>query len=496
MKAEKVLSKYFCDLYGIDYEKECDIEWVSARSLLVPNRLDIIAKMIWIQAVDTGENISFADEIYEQSIRAITCGTCVENGKEDEKGNLNQFKIVFKQLFAEIKKNGFDEAKSVIPVGDNSTIMDGAHRIAIAAYLDIKVPIVRLNGLTANIGVNELASCYMDYDLAEYLLTRYLEITSENIYAIILWPKANPALRDVAGDVILKNFSLCYKKEMMLDELAIHNIILQIYNNFEWIGSYENHFAGAKLKTNAVFEKSNSTIVYFVRGPELETVRLIKEEIREIFDEGKESIHITDTATEAIQVAHILLNRNSFDLIKRGTPQKSAKLNKLIDVFKKAIIDSGNSLDDYIIDSSAVMGLYGIRDVSDMDYLCRKEYIDDNLSEEIDFHGDYLRYYNSSLTELLYIPSNYLYYNEVKFISLKVLTQFKEARKEKKDIADLNLISSFEKHSFSINDCLFIFKYTLGKKYNVYKNEFHIWVGKHEKLHSLLRNIKNIVVRR
>ena len=57
----------------------------------------------------------------------------------------------------------------------------------------------------------------------------------------------------------------------------------------------------------------------------------------------------------------------------------------------------------------------------------------------INNHNDELKNYTHSLDELVFNPANYLYYDGIKYSSLKTVMEMKINRSEFKDLHDVNL---------------------------------------------------------
>lgn len=111
----------------------------------------------------------------------------------------------------------------------------------------------------------------------------------------------------------------------------------------------------------------------------------------------------------------------------------------MMNQFKRAIVDAGCSFDDYLIESSAVLALYGLRDAYDIDYITARE---DRLPKSEFFENHASAYPRTvSLDVLLYDPRYYLYFLGVKFASLEQVEHAKSLRGEKKDKRDVKLIA-------------------------------------------------------
>ena len=59
MKIRHELTPYFCETYGIDRDKDYPVEWVDSRTLLVSERLDLVAKLKYIEARENGRITPF-----------------------------------------------------------------------------------------------------------------------------------------------------------------------------------------------------------------------------------------------------------------------------------------------------------------------------------------------------------------------------------------------------------------------------------------------------
>ena len=118
------------------------IRYVDALELFTKNRIDLVAKYKYVEMYDRGLDIPFIRELYKSHISAFSAGTFIEEGQEEKKNSIEDYERIFKDLIDSIKCTGFDEHISVVPVGGENVILNGSHRVAIAAYFGLKVPVV------------------------------------------------------------------------------------------------------------------------------------------------------------------------------------------------------------------------------------------------------------------------------------------------------------------------------------------------------------------
>lgn len=472
-RIEKLLGFYFCEQHSIDTNKEYEIEMVEGKTLLSADRIDLVAKLEWIKAHKNGKGIQYAEKLYREQVKAITGRTGKEGGNET-KTTVDSFCLEFEKLLS-VEENGFDSNISVVPVDRNGRIMDGAHRTALSIYFNLKLPIVRLPIDYPKTDVKFFQDNLLDQELIEDLVYKYCKITNKNVYAICLWPRGEDSeKRRLAERLIQNNTNVIYKKEIIFSFKALRNFIIQIYCNFDWLGGVKDNFAGASVKANNCWSERNSTLFYFVEGKDLHSILELKNNIRDIFKVENHSVHITDTNSETCQVAELVLNSNSLDLLINGSPDRYQKINFLIEDFKKTVVDNNFDMEDFVIDSSAVLALYGLREANDIDYLSKSLLHSENVN--IDSHYDYLKYHSHPLDELLYNPKYHLYYNRVKFISLETAKEFKENRGETKDLLDVQLIDSLRLNKKTIRMQLAKMKYDVSRYFRFYYREFKIKV--------------------
>lgn len=434
----------------MDSKKNNQIEWIDAKQLLVPNRIDLVAKYLWIKAKDQKLEIPFFDQLYKEAIWCHTSGKYVEEGQEDDKNTYEAFCKTFIELKESIDENGIDPSISVIPVGRNNSIMNGAHRTAIALYKGIKVPIVRDDSQYPENGAEFFEKNGMREESLDYLVLEYLKL-KRGVFALIIWPLADDvSTREKAEQMIRMDTTFIYRKEVLLNQNGLRNLILQIYQFQDWIGTSKNHYLGATKKAKNDYKDGISTIVYFVEGISLKKLLELKEKIRNLFGLNKEAIHSTDNDNETLIAAESLLNDNSVHLLNRGMPDCYDSLNKLHKKFKMFLLEENEDKENYIIDSSFVLGLYGLREPGDLDYLTISKHKLQKKSENIDEHSSYVQFHKKSIEDLVLNPKNYLYYNELKYITLDECKRFKINRREKKDLEDINLIGINRKNLLHI----------------------------------------------
>ncbi len=436
------ISRYILEGYKIDENSEFTVEVVPARKLICKQRIDLMAKYLLLEARDMGLDVSFYETLYAEHISAFTHGTYQEPGNS-KKSSLDAYLKEFYTIIESIRKYGFDEKISLIPTGKNYEILDGSHRVSVAAYYDLDVKIVRFAKIERNFDAEFFESRGLKSKYLDLMVNRYLQF-KENIYVAIFWPAARDLdIKHEAIERIGKEANIVYQKDIHLTPNGLKNIVRQVYDGQEWIGNAETMYFGANRKAYFCSSNNNILSVVFFECEDLSIVLKMKKEIRERFDIQNHSVHITDNASETRQVAKLLLNKNSIYFANYGNPDIYNHSNVKFDYFRKCIKEQ-KLTEKCIVDSSMILSLFGIREARDLDYLCI-----DNLNPELpqgmDNHESELKYYTKDKTNLIYDPNNFFTYFGIKCLTLERLKEMKLNRNEQKDILDVEKIEQFEK---------------------------------------------------
>ena len=334
-------SPYFLQTWRYEDDVELPVEYCLPAQFLVSDRIDLICKLYYIECREKKVDMTFAKELYTEHLRAFSEGTFKEPGN-DEKDSLEKYFHTFNHLIDDIKENGFDARKSVIPVSDNAVILDGSHRVAVAIYFNIELPIVRVHGIepcynTAFFQKNGLKRIYLDFMVDRYIRTK------EQTYVGCLWPAGYDEEKNKAADTILrKKAHIIYRKQIKFNYNGIKQLVTQVYRHQEWTGSLENGYSGVEGKAKPCFAKDKPTTVYVIEGISQPDIIELKSKIRDIYRIENHSIHITDTKEEAVEAAELLLNENSIHLANYGAP--SVYWNSVKAFIKQAPKDDSVSL--------------------------------------------------------------------------------------------------------------------------------------------------------
>ncbi len=402
---------------------------INSLDLLSPNRLDVVFKYAYLKYKKSMPE--FARRIYKEHIYAITNGTYKEG--KTSKDSILKFISAFDDIFNSIKKNNFNSKISKIPITINNTISNGAHRLASSIFLKKDVYTLLVDDNDSSYDYNFFIQRGVDIEILEFIILEYL-LLKKDIYIALIWPSANKKIEYKSS---FNN--IIYQKSFKLNPKGAHNFLAQIYKEQNWIGSFDNGYGGTYLKLNQAFKNFSPIKAIFFHESSIENVNKIKKQLRDKFQIGKASIHITDNKDETVEIAKYILNKNSLHFLNNSKPYKYKHTYNNLEEFKNELKNNNINLSNILIDGGTALAIYGIRASNDLDYLINNNF---EYKSSADNHINQIKYHKQTLNNLIYNPKFYFYFNDFKFISLKQLKQMKKNRASSKDLLDIKLINS------------------------------------------------------
>ncbi|BAS67692.1 hypothetical protein [Bathymodiolus septemdierum thioautotrophic gill symbiont] len=414
------------------HNEEYKIKNIPAIRLLTWNRFDLAFKLLYLEMLDC--DLVFSRKIYAEHIRALSLGKFTEPGN-DSKNSIGKFIDEFDAIFKSIKNSGFDAGKTVIPLSHNNTIANGAHRVASVIFLNKSIDCVQINTNNHRYDYRFFYDRNMSNEVLDIGATKFIEY-ADNVFIAFIWPTAQKHDQEIES--VIPN--IVYRKEIKLNPNGAHNLLSQIYYGEEWVGNVENDFKGVKAKLLECFKTFEPIRVVAFQAEDLNEVVKIKDKVRDIFNVGKHSIHITDTKEEAIRVARLVFNDNSIHFLNHAKPNKYLSTYEKINQFKKFLKNNSLDASNVLLDSSFILSLYGLREANDIDFFVEGEVqYNDN---EINTHDEELKHHRESKIEMIRNPKFYFYFDDLKFISFSQLYTMKKNRAEEKDINDCNMMKA------------------------------------------------------
>jgi hypothetical protein len=439
-------------------QNEYEIKKIVANKLLTHNRFDIAFKLLYLELRD--KNVALAKEIYKDHIRAFSLNKFTEPGNK-HKNSLKKFIDNFEYTFQEIKKNGFNKNKSILPLSKNNSIANGAHRLSSCIYLNKEISAVDINTDDHIYDYKFFHNRSVPKLFLDFAAQKFIQF-SLNTYIAFVWPSA----KGLGGELenIIPN--IVYRKDIVFNLKGAHNLLSQIYSGEKWLGDVENNYRGVHAKLVECFKNFNPVRVIAFQDDKLENVILIKEKIRELFKIGKHSIHITDTKEEALRVSKLVFNENSIHFLNHSNPNRFLSFHKKINEFKNFLKENKMDSNKVVLDSGVVLSAYGLRKSKDIDFIALDDLNYENHNGLIDNHDIELLYHKKKKEELIFNPQLYFHFNDLKFISFKQVYNMKLERAESKDINDIKMMEALIDNDYFKKS---IYKYKQHLNYSLIK---------------------------
>ena len=222
-KAAACISSYFLDAWEIDADTMLETDTIPPKRLLCANRFDLTCKLYYIDCLEKGTDTAFAKELYQAHIEAFSDGAFIEPGL-NSKNSIQDYFEAFDRLIAEIRHNGFDSGKSVVPVGEDNVILDGSHRVAIAIYYDIPLTVVRVPGRSCNYDYAYFRERGLREAYLDFMAYQFIRFT-DRVYTACLWPAAYDAKKLADADRMIRNSArVVYQKEAFLNYHGVEQL--------------------------------------------------------------------------------------------------------------------------------------------------------------------------------------------------------------------------------------------------------------------------------
>lgn len=416
--------------------------WIPADKFLTSERIDLIPKLIYIDSIVNNKGKEYAEYLYKEHLACFSHGKFYEPGN-NEKNSFEMFKRSFKATYLSLSNNGYNPDKTLIPVSSGDFILiDGAHRVSSAIYLNIDIPVVEVGLKKKCFDIKYFSREGMKESDLDFICHKYISINKNKTFnAICLWPKSSEYHTKIEQEIKSK-FKILVKKKLKLNENGAHNFLSQIYSHDNWVGDYKNDFQGVSTKRSSCFSNDEMVSIYFVESEyDLNTITEFKNGLRKEFGFGKHLLHITDTKDECIQICELILNNSSIHHLNLGYPTISKNFQKQFNDFLKEVERLSIPLGGICVVGGAVLSVFGIRDTSDIDYISLSPNAD--MSDKYDLKNYEFEKIDINTDDVILNPDFHFYYMGVRFCSLSILSKLKSVRGEPKDIDDVKAIEIF-----------------------------------------------------
>ena len=202
-----------------------------------------------------------------------------------------------------------------------------------------------------------------------------------------------------------------------------------------------------------------------------------------------------------IGILNVLLNENSMHLLNYGLPYKYKGYQKKLKEYLGLIKSCNFNYEDFVIASSGILGIYGMRNPTDIDIVTTEKEYKCICNDIIDCHHHVLDTYEKTIQEMTLIPENYVYLDHIKFTSLQIVKCACLNRHEVTKKIDAKFISFLEKDSLSFDMKIVIIYFRIVHfvlrtfRELLKKKAFNKILRERERAHYRLNKIKKVIIR-
>ena len=417
------------------------------------SRLDVIMKIeyAWAFRNNIAEVDGWFYNFYKEHIRAINDFS----EKNNKKKNFSNFLDTFHFLIKEFENNNWDNSKDKIEISSDGSIRNGAHRFALTNLYDQKFcKTIETQKKPIDYSLSFFLRRNLNKEYVLYALEQYIKY-SKDCHVVVLFPSGYYDYNKVELE-IKKKFTTIYTRDLPLSANGVHNLVLHMYRDHEWLSLEKNNGYSLTLShAQQRFVKGLPVKIVFIVNAELEELHKFKKKIRNDLNRGNFPIHVPDTRQEVLDLSGLALRDNGINFLNKAKPKNNQKVHYLMRQFLSWVKKNSYDINDFCIVGSAYVSLEGHREVSDLDIFdlkfrsCPIENI--NIIKE---NSDWIKFYS---IETIFSPKNNFFYNGIRVSSRSLVIDFKKKRAFAKDIQDLNYLRSNDDKSIFKNKINYFF---------------------------------------
>lgn len=402
---------------------------VHPSELITPSRLDVFSKIDLARSILGGFQSSWAQAIFEEYLLARNpTGKFSENGT---KFSTKDYVVEFQKICSSLKTEGFLDRLSKIPITTRG-IENGAHRLAASLVLNSEVVTQPSAKLPQIYDYKHLEKIGLPSIYSDSMAFNYLTFKGTT-RALMLTGMTAVEIKEVIAR-ISKKLELVYVKTVDLTPIGQRRLVSLAYDFNPW---WEDKFVETMAWERFHTGPSSAALILFEPGSE--DLRKIKEDLRGsvIPNEFERKIHGTDFFSDTLTLGEVFLNRNSLDFINQSPIGSESRLLPQIQELKKTMVTK--HINDWAVDGSAVLEIYGIRKAQDVDYVVHGDQLLPRL-KGFDLHNGEYSKYPFSVSDVVFDPRLHMIYKGVKYLSLSAVLFQKTYNGTLKNFEDANRI--------------------------------------------------------
>lgn len=385
------------------------VEFREWSELLTASRLDVAGKIPLAKAIISGREFEWPRRLYFEVLRSLNPNS--RFGEDNLKFSLHDYENTFRDLAESVSKRGLDPKSSKVQLGMDGTLGNGAHRLSLAALLDLPVPVIPSSETPQVYDWRFFKRSGMPEPFLDELVYQYSALVKRT-RAIVASDLSTEQLDRITHE--LETMSpLVYRKTLLLSHIGIRRVTELMYDHLEW---YRPNLLEKLIleRFTEGFQNYSATLLLFELD-EKTSPRQIKESLRSQLgkDQFERKVHGTDDWHETIKITEAWTNRNSVRFINE-VPVGSER--RLMSHLKSSSINLPPT-SDFVIDAGAALEFHGVRETNDVDHICLGEH-SSSLLKLGDCHNEEYVQGGLHLDDLVLNPANFIRWGGFKFSTI------------------------------------------------------------------------------
>jgi len=410
-----------------------EVVYAKTEDLIVPERLDILARRLFAEQLLGRNRSDFGEDLYYQLLDLQSHGFSeCDPGKSKFIDYVDQFSA----LVSSFRRSGYDAEQSIIPCCHGVPV-DGAHRIAAAHAVGIdRLPTISVRGDVQRLNDVFYRNIGLKEESLRLLLLELVKI-KRNSRAAVFFPCAK---RYWSGGMTLlnSNYRILGSFDLVLSKNGLYNLINILYGDLDWWDDYQcRSFNKRRWRANV------ATRVVLFENDVSKDIQVVKDEIRSVMKCGNDSVHTTDFHHETINLLRTVSTDAGLHYIKYKVNHLPSNFSAYLNSFRSRVADLGGNLDHYCVDYGGTLAIYGLRDTADLDYLQIDGTVDiEDEPAKINLHNWKHRSHPTSINKIIDDPRFHIVVDGVKYVGMDLVSYIKSREFRAKDRDDLIRIAA------------------------------------------------------
>ncbi|MDA8736835.1 hypothetical protein N9M34_00540 [Aquiluna sp.] len=314
--------------------------------------------------------------------------------------------------------NGFDERLGAIPMGSNGFVSNGAHRVAVASVLGLKVAIEKSPERSHPYDQEFLLSIGLSPQFIDLALLETARAVKETRF-LVLFDSDQRTKTKLRRHLRLQGLLWGYK-DIELSIVGQRRLIFELYGHNEWF-TYE-------LVDQLVEERMSSPesqITFFqIDNRRVGDFQALKERLREEFLGSRfpRKLHGTDGESDSSNLAELVYSKGGRVFLNTA-PLRSE--DQTLKRFADLDLPVKGHLNEWVVSGSTVLELHGGRQAADLDLIFSPQSNPRSSNQNYDCHNTYVSLNPFPLEMLVYGSHMFFVYRGIKFLSKSVVLSIK-----------------------------------------------------------------------